>query len=329
MPATHLRARDPAMSVLTAEESPKLRSGTPPWLLARGTAPCECCRIGRRSRASFVDKTIGGTAGVFRQAMFGADMAARDGLLQRLDPRVKLAGLMALLLTTGFLHHIEVLLAVYGLTLVLAWSSGLPMGFFIRRVWLTIPLFTGIVVLPATLSIVTPGDVVLNLWSWHGSSQGFTAQGLTSAGLVMTRVATSVSLVLLTTLTTPWPRLLAALRSLGVPRMFVLIIGMAYRYIFALLDTITDMYESRKARTLGRVPHDRRARAFVSSAVGAVFGQAQHLSEDVHQAMVSRGYRGDATTLQAFRLRALDLAAGVVVVASALLIYGSDVALGR
>jgi hypothetical protein len=37
------------------------------------------------------------------------------------------------------------------------------------------------------------------------------------------------------TLTTPWIRLLAALGGLGVPRIFILIIGMAYRYIFLLL----------------------------------------------------------------------------------------------
>ena len=46
----------------------------------------------------------------------------------------------------------------------------------------------------------------------------------------------SISLVVLLTLTTPWAKLLAALRSLHVPKMFVLIIGMAYRYLFLLLE---------------------------------------------------------------------------------------------
>jgi energy-coupling factor transporter transmembrane protein EcfT len=42
-----------------------------------------------------------------------------------------------------------------------------------------------------------------------------------------------------------------ALRALGVPRIFILIIGMAYRYIFLLLVSVTDMYQARQARTPG------------------------------------------------------------------------------
>jgi cobalt/nickel transport system permease protein len=185
-------------------------------------------------------------------------------------------------------------------------ASRLPLGFFIKRVWLFIPVFTLIVVLPATLSIVTPGQIVVPLWSWHGTTQGFTAQGLTSAGLVVSRVAVSISLVLLLTLTTPWVRLLAALRALGVPRLFVMVISMAYRYIFLLLGSVSEMYESRKSRTVGAVRHDTAARAFVGASAGALIGKANHLAEEVHQAMTARGYRGEATTIHTFRLRVSD-----------------------
>ena len=65
------------------------------------------------------------------------------------------------------------------------------------------------------------------------------------------RPATSISLVVLLTLTTPWTKLLAALRSLFVPRMFILVLGMAYRYLFHLLGSVTDMYTARKARMVG------------------------------------------------------------------------------
>ena len=108
--------------------------------------------------------------------------------------------------------------------------------------WLFVPIFTAIVVLPATLSVITPGHIVLSLGTWFGSEVGFTSQGITSAGFMIVRVATSISLVELLTLTTPWTRLLAALRVLFVPRIFVLVIGMAYRYIYHLLDAVTDMY---------------------------------------------------------------------------------------
>jgi cobalt ECF transporter T component CbiQ len=304
-------------------------TATPPWLLQNELAMCPCGCIGRRRRGSFVEKTLTGSADLLRRVMFSEDLAGRRGLLQRIDPRVKLVGLLVLLVALGLVHTVGVLVAAYLVTLLLAASSGLPVGFFVKRVWLFVPIFTGIVVLPATLSIVTPGDVVLQLWTWHGSPQGFTAQGLTSAALVVSRVATSISLVVLLTLTTPWVRLLAALRALGVPRIFVLVIGMAYRYVFLLLGSVTDMYEARKARTVGAQQHDRSARAFLGASAGNLFGKAHHLSEEVHQAMTARGYRGEARSIMAFRLTGPDIAAAACVVAGAVAIYGGDRLLGH
>jgi cobalt/nickel transport system permease protein len=213
----------------------------PKWLLQAEPAMCPCGCVGKRKKGGYVEKTLTGGAGLLRQVMFSDDVAAQGGLLQRLDPRVKFVSVIVLLVAAGLARNIPTLLAVYTITLGLAAASRLPIGFFVKRVWLFVPIFTGIVVLPATLSVVTHGHVVLTLWHWHGHPEGFTGQGLTSAGLVISRVAVSISLVVLLTLTTPWVRLLAALRAVGVPRIFILIIGMAYRYIFLLLGTVTDM----------------------------------------------------------------------------------------
>lgn len=270
---------------------------TPDWLLNREAALCPCGCIGKRRKGSFVEKTLNGGAGLLRQVMFSGDTAAQSGVLQRIDARVKLLVLLGLVVVAAFLHSIAALAVLYAATLVLAAVSALPVGFFVKRVWLFVPIFTGIVLIPATLSIVLPGEVVVTLWHWNGQPEGLTRQGLTSAALVISRVATSISLVVLLTLTTPWTKLLAALRSLAVPRMFVLIIGMAYRYLFLLLGSVTDMYQARKARTVGAEKHDRASRAFVAASAGALIGRSMLLSEEVHQAMVARGYRGNVHVL--------------------------------
>jgi cobalt/nickel transport system permease protein len=304
-------------------------AATPDWLLRGEVALCPCGCIGKRKRGSFVEKTLTGASDLLRQVMFSEDIALQGGLLQRVDARAKIVAMLILLVAASFLHNIAVLLALYALTLLVAASSRLPVGYFIKRVWLFVPIFTLVVVLPATLSVVTPGRIVLQLWSWHGHPEGFTDQGLTSAALVVSRVAVSISLVLLLTLTTPWVKLLAALRSLGVPRMFVMVISMAYRYIFLLLGSVSEMYESRKSRTVGAVRHDKAARAFVGATAGALIGKANHLSEEVHQAMVSRGYRGEATTVQGFRLRAADVTFVVAACLGATLSWWGDSLLGR
>ncbi len=301
----------------------------PAWLLQGEPAMCPCGCIGRRKKGGYVEKTLTGGATLLRQVMFGDDAATRSGLLQRLDPRVKFVSVIVLLVSAGLARNIPTLLAMYAVTLALAAASALPIGFFVRRVWLFVPIFTGIVVLPATLSVVTRGHVVLTLWHWHGHAEGFTSQGLTSAALVISRVAVSISLVVLLTLTTPWVRLLAALRSVGVPKIFILIIGMAYRYIFLLLNTVTDMYEARRSRTIGAAKHDASARAFLGAGGGALFGKAHQLSEEVHQAMTARGYRGDAKTLQRFRLTGLDVLAAACCLVLAAAVLTGDRFLGR
>jgi cobalt/nickel transport system permease protein len=289
---------------------------------------CPCGRIGKRRKGGFVEKTLGGGAALLRQAMFSDDIARGRGLLQRVEPRVKLVTLVGLLVVVALVHSIPVLLGCYAGTLALAAASRVPVPFFVRRVWLFVPIFTGIVVLPATLSVVTPGDVVLVLWHWHGHPEGFTAQGLQSAGLIVARVATSISLVVLLTLTTTWSRLLAALRAVGVPRIFVLVIGMAYRYLFLLLTAVADMFTARKARAVGARTDTAEGRRFVAASAGALFGKAHQLSEEVHQAMTARGYRGEARTLAATSPGPVDALWTVAAAAVAAVVLVADHRLG-
>jgi cobalt ECF transporter T component CbiQ len=295
---------------------------TPAWLLEREVGLCPCGCIGRRRKGSYVAKTLNGAAGVMREAMFAEDTAAHEGLLQRVDPRVKVVTLLGLLVAVSLVRSLPVLVVAYLATLVLAGLSRLPMRLFVRRVWLFIPIFTGIVVLPATLNVITAGHVVVPLGTWFGHELGITAEGLTSAAMIVTRVATSISLVVLLTLTTPWTRLLAALRALLVPRLFILVLGMAYRYLFHLLNSVLDMFTARRARTVGDGSDAVSGRKFVAASAGALFGKTHALSEEVHMAMVSRGYTGDARTLAAFRIGALDVIWIATAVASAIVLVG-------
>ena len=89
------------------------------------------------------------------------------------------------------------------------------------------------------------------------------------------------------------------------------------------------MYESRKSRTVGAQRHDVEARRFVGATAGALFGKASHLADEVHQAMVSRGYRGDAKSLDASRLRGADAIFALTAVAASVAVLTGDRLLGR
>jgi cobalt/nickel transport system permease protein len=298
-------------------------STAPAWLVEGQVGLCPCGCIGRRKKGSFLDKTLAGASRLLREAMFAEDVAVQRGLLQRIDPRVKVVGAVALLVATALVHHLPVLVGCYLGTLALAAASGLSIGFFVKRVWLFIPIFTGIVVLPATLSFITPGHVVIPLGTWFGHHVGVTRQGLTGAGIIVVRVATSISVVVLLTLTTAWTRLLSALRSLLVPRLFVAVLAMTYRYLFHLLNAVTDMYTARKARTVG-ADDVAGGRRFVSASAGAIFGKAIALSDEVHMAMISRGYRGEMPRARRRPLAGVDGVALLVALALAVLVVGVD-----
>ena len=60
------------------------------------------------------------------------------------------------------------------------------------------------------------------------------------------RVATCVSAVVLLFITTPQQVLFKSLRSVGVPKVYVLTLEMAYRYIFLLMDMVRESILPKK-----------------------------------------------------------------------------------
>ncbi len=263
---------------------------------------------GRGARRSVIERTLAGLAQALEQSLFAENIARQPGLLQALDPRIKIISILALLIAVGLSRSLPVLLGLYGVALVLAWRSAVPMGFFIKRVWLFMPFFTGIIALPAFF--VTPGPPLVML----PLGLTITRTGALTALFLLLRVSTSVSLGVLLMLTTAWPTLLKALSVLRVPDGFILILGMTYRYIYLLLRTAEDMFLSRKSRVVGRMS-SAEERHVVAASAGTLLNKTLHLSGEVYLAMQSRGYRGQARTLDAFRMRALDWAWGAAIAA--------------
>src|SRR5438132_11023289 len=80
----------------------------------------------RKRRASFVERTIGGLAAAMERALYAEEIAKTDGLLQRLDPRVKVVGLLALVVAAALSRQISVILGLFGVAIVLALLSRVP-----------------------------------------------------------------------------------------------------------------------------------------------------------------------------------------------------------
>ncbi len=262
----------------------------------------------RQVRPNVIERTLGDLAHTLEQSLFAESIARQAGLLQALDPRVKVISVLALLIAVGLSRSLPVLAGLYGVALLLAWWSKVPMGFFVKRVWLFMPFFTGVIALPALF--VTPGPSLVTL----PLGLIITRPGAITALFLLLRVSTSVSLGILLILTTPWPTLLKALSVLRVPDGFILILGMTYRYIYLLLRLTEDMFLSRKSRIVGRM-NSAEARQVLAASAGTLLNKSLYLSGEVYLAMQARGYRGQARTLDTFRLRTADWLWGVAILA--------------
>jgi energy-coupling factor transporter transmembrane protein EcfT len=131
-------------------------------------------------------------------------------------------------------------------------------------------------------------------------------------------VETAATLCVLLVLTTPWNHVLKALRVLRVPVVLVAILGMTYRYLFLVLQSAHDMFESRRSRMVGALTGSERRKVAASSA-GVLMSKTFDLSSEVYLAMQSRGYRGDITILDEFQVRSMDwiMLAGFIFISAA------------
>ncbi len=285
------------------------------------------------SRARFLDKTLLAVSQVAEQSFFSEEHARMRGLLQSVDVRVKLVTFLFLLVLTTVVHRPRSLWILYGASLLLAAVSRIPLGPFVSRVWLFVPLFSAAVVMPATLNIITPGEplwVIVSLkkaYSWGPyvvpQEIAVTRQGLAGAIILVSRVASSVSFAVLLTMTTRWSDIFAGLRALMVPRVFIMTMSMTNRYLFVFLRLIQDMYRARRSRTIHplSVAGDR---GWVASRIGVVFKKSVEMSNDIYLAMVSRGYHGETVTLGHFRTAAGDYAWLAAVLACGAMLIASD-----
>jgi len=284
-----------------------------------------------RGGPRFVERSLRQSARLVADAVFAERAARRPGFLQSLDARAKLLSAVGLLVAASFLHHLPSLWALGLCVAAMAALSRVGIRVLFHRVWWLLPAAFVVIALPAMFSFITPGEPLITLYeAGHPIRVGplrlpgdvtITRQGLAAAGLVVTRVGVGVLLAVTLTLTTRWQDLLKAVYT-SATAPFVMILAMTYRYVFVLLRMVEGMHLGRLSRTIS--PGSRaEERRWVGGRVGALFSRSRHLSEQVYQAMVGRGYRGEPRVLTGSRFglpEAAWLAACGLVAAGALLL---------
>lgn len=300
----------------------------PEWMRQVDGSPCRCS-TGHGGRKSFIQKTLDGIIAFFQESFTAESYSRKSGLLQGLDPRVKLVSILAVVFSLSLTRDMEILLGVYAFELLLAYASLIGVWFFVKRVWLFVPIFTAVIAIPMIFNIFLPGEplfqvIYLGPEAYLGpfplpESIYVTKQGLNAAAVFTMRVVVCVSAVVLLFLTTPQQVLFKSLRSIGVPIIFVFTLEMTYRYIFMLTDLIREIYIAKRARTI-RSRSMSEEQKWVGGRIGYILIRSLSISEKVHMAMQSRGFTGDVKIMQEFRVGKRDYIAGFIAAVMCLLL---------
>jgi cobalt/nickel transport system permease protein len=265
--------------------------------------PIRAPRAGE-GRIGWLEQTVAGITGNIEHAIFTEHHARSAGWLQRRDPRIKMVAGLVAILAASLSTSISGLAILYVATLAAAAASRVPFGFFVKRVWLGIPFFAGIVVVPAIFFVPGPRLFDIGIGPAHIAPS---INGLFGAALFISRVGVSVSLAVLLVVTTPWADVLKSLRALKVPQVFVLVLSMTYRYIFLFLHTANGILLARKSRVVGRSTGGEQRR-WITGTMGNLMSRAFKMSNDVYAAMLARGFGGEVRTFSTYRVRPSDWA---------------------
>jgi cobalt/nickel transport system permease protein len=270
--------------------------------------------------SNFIERSIMGALSFLKESIFAEEYASRSGLLQSLDPRIKTVTFLLFIIQIILTKSLFILLFLYALCLLLTFCSKINLGFFLKRTWIFIPIFSFLIAIPALFNIVTPGEPLIS-FQVVGLKLSITRQGLLGATIFFVRVTTSVSFAVLLSVTTKHFELLKVLRVFKIPQVFVMTIGICYRYIYLFVEIIENIYVAIKSR-VGTNVHYKRGQHIVAWNIAYLWNRSYQLNEAVYQAMLSRGYRGEPIAMDDFRTTVKDgLWIGFVVIISALMIY--------
>jgi len=218
--------------------------------------------------------------------LFSDIMACRSNALTRVDPRVKLVCALSVLAAVLFSTRPALPLAVLAVCLAAMLALRLPFRLTLLRLAAPSLVVVVLMLLQSFMRGSTP------LWSFTLGEFRFTAtvEGVRDAILLGSRVFGAASVMLLLSSVTPAHQVFHALRWLGMPKTWVEVALLTYRYVFVLLDEASDVATAQRVRlgyaTVGR------SLSSLGALSGTVIVRSLDQSVRTHEAMTLRGYAG-------------------------------------
>jgi cobalt/nickel transport system permease protein len=136
--------------------------------------------------------------------------------------------------------------------------------------------------------------------------------------LIVLKVLATVTIINITSCTTRWNDIIAALKMLFIPDIFIFVLDTAMKYIFILGEFSLNMLYSLKLRSVGS---SRDKTASLSGIIGTLFMKSKEMSEDMYSAMECRGFTGEYKVYRKPKIRINDIICTVICVMLIFLYY--------
>jgi cobalt/nickel transport system permease protein len=215
--------------------------------------------------------------------------------VHRLDPRAKTIPLLVLLVALATAHRS--LWPLAGILFLLLCGVTLAAR---------LPLWAAL----ARAGVVLPFTAVFAALAWIAGEPN------RGAALVVKAYVSALA-VLTVVATTPLPSLLRGLELLRVPVFLLTVVQFLYRYLFVVSEEGQHMWKAAAARggAMGsQTVGGSRFRA-ASGAVAVLFARSYRRAEQVHGAMIARGFNGRISPLLPLSFRASDTLFAVTAIA--------------
>jgi cobalt/nickel transport system permease protein len=260
---------------------PRSALGEMPRWLAGPNGPLNAAQT---TKSPWIEKTLLRMRSAIAKTIAGEEVARARGLLQSINPLAKAIGFLSALIATGLASSPWTLAGLLGAVVFLARSSNVPLAGFLARVGAAVLFFGAVMAIPLSLEAVTPGPIAFQVFG-----VALSATGLRLAMTLLLRLGAGIGLALLWNLTTKWYQLLRSLHSLGTPHLFLTTATLTYRYLFVMIETLSEMVEARTARQVGAYSK-RQARTYAGAGTAILFAKSLAFTEEMHLAMESRSY---------------------------------------
>jgi cobalt/nickel transport system permease protein len=225
--------------------------------------------------------------------------AYRDSFIHNLDARVKIVGMIALIIAMVAIPYSPLVFTIGALFLVFLgalWaSSGLPWQIYAKRLLMVLPfgLFIILFQIFFTNRFYPVFHVIANLpFGIH-----IYAESVQFACILLVKFVVCVSAIILLSSTTKLHDILEGAGRMGLPPEFALTFGMMIRYLFVfgyIYRKINESLATRCFDPFNSALSYRYRMKQIGYTVGTIFIRSYEQGERVYTSMLCRGYGKDS-----------------------------------